>query len=136
LGGNGTTDLCLNSSNNIANCSSSLRYKTNVQTFTSGLNVVRRLRPITFNWIDGGKPDVGFAAEEVNEVEPLLTTYNKVRQIEGVKYGQVTAVLVNSVNEQQQTIEHQQRQIRELKRQLEVLKLLVCSSNPQAVACK
>ena len=29
LGGSGTTDLCLNASNNIANCSSSLRYKTN-----------------------------------------------------------------------------------------------------------
>jgi len=117
LGGNGTTDLCLNSSKNIADCSSSLRYKTNVQTFTGGLNVVRRLRPITFHWIDGGHRDIGFGAEDVNEIEPLLTTRNAKDEIEGVKYRQITTVLVNAVKEQQEQIENQQRQIGEREHQ-------------------
>jgi hypothetical protein len=45
-------------------------------SFSRGLDIVRRLRPITFDWKDGGMRDVGLGAEEVNEVEPLLTTRN------------------------------------------------------------
>ena len=73
--------------------------------------------------------DVGFGAEEVNKIEPLLTTRNSKGEIEGVKYGQVTTVLVNAVQQQQQIIERQQRQI-------DALKMLVCLSNPQADVCK
>jgi hypothetical protein len=136
LGSAGSTSICLNAANRISPCSSSLRYKTSVQSFKSGLEVVRRLRPITFDWKEGGVADVGFGAEEVNAIEPLLTTRNAKGEIEGVKYGQLTTVLVNAVKEQQLTLEQQQRQLRELQRQLEVLKKLVCLSNPQAEVCK
>lgn len=129
LGSVGSTSICLNVANRIAPCSSSLRYKTNVQTFTGGLDIVRRLRPIMFTWKDGGMHDVGFAAEEINEIAPLLTTRNAKGEIEGIKYGQITTILVNAVKEQQQLIEQQQRQI-------ESLKKLVCVSHPQADFCK
>jgi len=135
LGSSGSTDLCLTFSNRISGCSSSLRYKTNVQTFYGGLDIVRRLRPIAFSWKEGGMRDVGFGAEEVEKVEPLLTTRNSKGEIEGVKYGQLTTVLVNAVKEQQQIIEHQQRQLSEQQRQLEALKKLVCLSNPRADVC-
>jgi len=131
-------------------CSSSLRYKTNVATFTQGLEVVRRLRPIAFNWKAGGMHDVGFGAEEVEKVEPLLVTYNRKGEIEGVKYGQLTTVLVNAVNAQQDLITKQeqqlkqqqsvllkqQRQLDQQQQQLEALRKLVCQSNPQAEVCK
>ena len=55
----------------------------------------------------------------------MLTTYNKDGQIEGVKYGQLTTVLVNAVKEQQGEIEQlreeirlQQQQIRALRKQV------------------
>ena len=136
LGSAGSTSICLNASDRISPCSSSLRYKTSVQSFTGGLDIVRRLRPITFNWKEGGMTDVGFAAEEVDKIEPLLTTRDDKGEIEGVKYGQLTTVLVNAVKEQQLTIERQQQQINKQGRQLEVLKKLVCVSNPQAEVCK
>jgi hypothetical protein len=129
LGSAGSINLCQNGSAEIATCSSSLRYKTDVQTFMGGLDVVRSLHPITFNWKDGGMHDVGFGAEEVEKIEPLLTTRNSKGEIEGVKYGQVTTVLVNAVQQQQQIIEQQQRQI-------DALKKLVCLSHPQADVCK
>ncbi len=139
----GNTDICRNGSGQISQCSSSLRYKTDVQSFTGGLDIVRSLRPISFNWKDGGMRDVGFGAEEVNEIEPLLVTYNDKGEIEGVKYGQVTTVLVNAVNEQQAQIAEQQRiterQQQQLKQQqslLEALKRSVCASNPIADVCK
>jgi hypothetical protein len=46
-----------------------------------------------------------------------------------VKYGQLTTVLVNAVNQQQQIIEQQQRQIDALRR-------LVCELKPGAKICK
>ncbi|MGI8788179.1 MAG: tail fiber domain-containing protein [Pyrinomonadaceae bacterium] len=136
LGGAGSTTLCRNASNFIATCSSSLRYKTNVQSFLGGLDVVRRLRPITFDWKEGGMHDVGFAAEEVNQVEPLLTTTNASGEIEGIKYGQITTVLVNAVNEQQTQIAAQQKQIAQQQSLIENLRKLVCVQNAQADVCK
>lgn len=130
----GTQNLCRSPFNFISTCSSSLRYKRDVETFTGGLDLVRRLRPISFTWIEGGARDVGFAAEEVNDVEPLLVTFEKGR-IEGVKYGQVTTVLVNAVKEQQEQIEQQrkmidaqQKQIEAQQKQIEELRLLMRAS--------
>ncbi|MBS1797392.1 MAG: tail fiber domain-containing protein [Acidobacteria bacterium] len=129
LGTSGITSLCRNAQNQIATCSSSLRYKTNVETYAGGLEIVRRLRPISFDWKNAGPADVGFAAEEVDQIEPRLTTRNAQGEIEGVKYGQLTTVLVNAVNEQQRIIERQQRQI-------DALKKLVCAQNPGAEICR
>src|SRR6266542_5628279 len=118
LGLAGSTNLCLNGSNRIAPCSSSLRYKPRIQPFLGGLNIINRLRPISFTWRDGGMRDVGLGAEEVERVEPLLTFRNKEGEIEGVKYNQLSAVLVNAIKEQQQQIRELQSQISSLRNQL------------------
>jgi hypothetical protein len=101
----GSTQLCLNGSNRVGTCSSSLRYKTNLAPYNRGLNIINRLRPISFTWKDGGLRDLGFGAEEVEKVDPLLVTYNKQGQVEGVKYDRINVALVNAVKEQQQEIE-------------------------------
>ncbi len=142
LGAGGVT-LCRNANNRLSDCVSSLRYKTNVETFTGGMDLVRRLRPVTFNWKEGGAADVGFAAEEVAEIEPLLATYMKDGQIQGVKYAQITTVLVNAVKEQQAQIEAQAKEINEQKAtmkdlQVEIglLKAYICLQTPTAAICK
>ena len=78
----------------------SLRYKANVETYDGGLDVVERLRPISFKWKQGGTPDIGLAAEEVEAVEPRFTFYGERDEIEGVKYGQLAALFVNAFKEQ------------------------------------
>lgn len=105
LGTAGGTALCLNGQNVIAACSSSLRYKSQVQTFYGGLNLINRLRPISFEWKQNHVRDIGLAAEEVNKVEPLLTFRNDKGEIEGVKYNQLSAVFINAIKEQQAQIE-------------------------------
>jgi endosialidase-like protein len=105
LAGSGVTPLCRNASNQISTCPSSIRYKTNLNSFSSGMDLVRRMRPVSFNWKEGGMRDVGLVAEEVAEVEPLLVTHNDDGEIEGVKYDRITVVLVNAIKEQQQEIE-------------------------------
>jgi hypothetical protein len=129
LPGGGGTDICIRTSDRvIAQCSSSIRYKDNVTSFNPGLDLVRRLRPVTFNWKSDGARDLGLVAEEVAEAEPLLATSVNGR-VEGVKYDRVGVVLINAVKEQQAEIES-------LKQQIELLKKLVCAQNGQAEVCK
>jgi len=129
LGSTGSVSLCRNVLLHIATCSSSLRYKTNIQPFVGGLAVINRLRPITFDWKQGGMHDVGFGAEEVAAVEPLLVTLNDKGEVEGVKYDRISVALVNAVKEQQRQIQHQQSQI-------DSLKHLVCRRHQRAAVCK
>jgi hypothetical protein len=114
LAGGGTTSLCQNPFGQISLCSSSVRYKTSITPFGSGLNLVSRLSPITFNWKQGGLKDLGLGAEDVEKVEPLLVTYNDQGEVEGVKYDRVAVVLINAVKEQQKQIEEQRNQIASL----------------------
>ncbi len=136
LGAAGSTQLCRNALNQISTCSSSLRYKKNIQPFIGGLAVLNRLRPITFDWKQGGMHDLGFGAEEVAAVEPLLVTRNAKGEVEGVKYDRISAVLVNAVKEQQAQISRQQEQIKLQQNEIESLKRLVCLRNRRAAVCK
>ncbi len=125
------------SRNQIVDCSvSSRRYKTNITPFLSGLSLIAQLRPIRFEWKDGGLKDVGYGAEEVAAVEPLLATYNEKGEVEGVKYDRISTVLVNAVKEQQAQIEAQQLQIKQQQAALEGLKKLLCGQNPSAEVCR
>jgi hypothetical protein len=128
--------LCRDDLDQLAFCSSSLRYKTDVRPFSEGLDIVSRLRPIAFAWKQGGMQDVGLAAEDVEQVEPLLTFRNDKGEIEGVKYNQLSAVFVNAIRDQQAQIERQQKQITEQQAELAALKALVCQSHPDTDICR
>ncbi|MBK9165808.1 MAG: tail fiber domain-containing protein [Acidobacteria bacterium] len=128
--------------NIVSSCSSSARYKDNLRTFSSGLDLIHRLRPVSFNWTDGGLADLGLIAEEVAAAEPLLTTTNAKGEIEGVKYDRVGVVLVNAVKEQQTQIEtleakveEQNELLRNHKAEIDALKKFICNQNPDAAFC-
>jgi hypothetical protein len=136
LGTFGISQLCRNVSNQISVCSSSLRYKTNIAPFKSGLSFLKQLRPITFEWKEGGSQDIGFGAEDVAKINPLFVNRNERGEIEGVKYDRLSAVFVNAFLEQQAQIQEQQKQIETQQRQIDVLKNLVCELKPEAAICK
>lgn len=87
----------------LSSCSSSIRYKENVVPADFGLREVSALRPVTFKWRGRAEKDFGFIAEEAAKVNPLFATY-KDGKIEGVKYPQLTAVLVGAIKQQQKII--------------------------------
>lgn len=139
LGFAGNMQLCRNSSNQIASCSSSSRYKTNLAPFRAGLSFIDQLRPITFEWKTDGAKDVGFGAEDVARVNPLLVTYNAKGEVEGVKYDRLSVLFVNAFKEQQAQIKQQQQEVDTLKKwqqEFQALKALVCADHPAATACK
>lgn len=134
----------------IGQCSSSLRYKTNVRSFGKGLEILGRLKPISFDWKESGIQDVGFAAEDVEKIASILTFRNDKGEVEGVRYNQLSAVIVNSIKEQQTqikalqntnaqqkaAIESQQRKNDELRKEVDELKAVVCSIKTDAEICK
>ena len=127
--GGGDQSICRNSATGfIAFCSSGLRYKSDIETFDKGLNIVNRLRPISFAWKQSGLRDIGFGAEDVAKIDPLFVNYNNKGEVEGVKYDRLSVVFVNAFKEQQ-------TQIEVLRVQVERLTQLVCLDRPGSDVC-
>ncbi|MFN2393080.1 MAG: tail fiber domain-containing protein [Pyrinomonadaceae bacterium] len=123
----------------ITSCTSSFSsasYKTDMQPFSGGLDVIKRLKPVTFKWKAGGKEDIGLVAEEVAEVAPQLATRNNKGEVEDVKENSLNILFINAFKEQQAQIKTQQEQLRQQQQQIDALKKLVCQTNAQARVCK
>lgn len=118
-----STDVCHTGSPGftgvLAECSSSARYKSDISSLESTTDLVERLRPVSYRWTESGEEDVGLVAEEVAEVEPRLVTYNRDGQVEGVKYRQLSALLIRALQEQHRDIERMQGEIQAFTQQLE-----------------
>lgn len=82
---------------NSSSSASSIRYKTDVRPLDwDGIDC---LRPITYalkNAEDGAR-SLGFIAEEVEEVCPMLVTYNDMGAPDGLCYDRITVLLVDEV---------------------------------------
>ncbi len=134
----------------LALCGSSRRYKENIISFGGGLDIVKRLQPITFDWRESKAHDLGLIAEEVAAIDALLVTYNPTGEVEGVKYDKLTVVLINAVKDQQTHIERLQKLAEmqtqelgkvaetnsELRLELNELKKMICSLNTTGSICK
>lgn len=105
--------------------SSSVNNKTDVQPFSGGLELINRLKPVAFRWKADGSRDFGLNAEDVAEVEPALVTRNDQGEVEDVKEGILTVVLINALKEQQRQIQAQQEQIAQQQQQIDALKQIV-----------
>ena len=105
-------DLYLSGTANAANfnTTSDATLKTNVETLTGSLDAVKSLRGVSFDWIENGNSEVGVIAQEVEAVLPNVVSTND-QGIKSVKYGNMVALLIEAMKEQQ-------AQIDELKAQL------------------
>jgi hypothetical protein len=99
LGTAGSLALCRNSSLQLASCSSSERYKFDIDDLELGLATALRLHAVGYRWKGDGAADVGFVAEEIAAIDERLITRNDRGEVEGVKYDRLTAVLANAVQE-------------------------------------
>jgi hypothetical protein len=80
--------------------SSSLRYKHDVVDYEKGLDVVNALRPVSFSYNGETRENIGFIAEEVDELGlPEVMLYDDAGQPEGVLYANMVALLTKAVQE-------------------------------------
>ncbi len=85
----------------IGACTSLAKYKDNKQDLTLGLEEIRQLRPREYDWNTVGEGhSLGFIAEEVEAVSPLLAEYDKPGgTLKGVKYTEMSALSINGIKQ-------------------------------------
>ena len=104
------------STNNIV-AYSDRRVKENIVQIDGALEKVNKLTGVYYNRIDDKKKnkEIGFIAQDVNEVVPELVSYAEDVDQYGVKYGNTTALLVEAVKELTQ-------QVKDLKQEIDKMK--------------
>ena len=101
------------------------RLKDNVFTIKSALDKVSKLRGVEYIWNAGsrkGQSDIGFIAQEVENIIPQIVREHTMPLIEGgedtlyktVDYEKVTALLIEAVKEQQITISKLEKRVESL----------------------
>jgi len=74
--------------------------KTNINSLDNALDTVKSLRGVSYDWKNDGKSDIGFIAQEVNQVIPEVVRANNGEGDHfGLDYARLTAVLVEAVKE-------------------------------------
>jgi hypothetical protein len=110
---------------------SDARLKENVSTIENALDKVMQLRGVNYNWIDDpdNTPKIGVIAQEVQEVLPEVVQFHQDNEdTEGtyaVDYGNMTALLIEGMKEQQELINNQNNIINNQQTQIDELKALV-----------
>jgi hypothetical protein len=97
---------------------SDLRVKTNIEVIQNAVEKVMAIRGVTFNrtdFDDKGKRYAGVIAQEVLEVLPEVVTQNEDNGQYSVSYGNISALLIEAIKEQQQQILDLKEEIKKLK---------------------
>lgn len=85
---------------------SSVRYKENIETLSSPLEVVKQLRGVSFNWKNNGPSDIGFIAEEAGKVIPEIVDWDASgHNAESMDYTRVVPYLLEAMKVQQKQID-------------------------------
>ena len=71
--------------------------KADIETIQDPLELVEKLRGVSFTWKETGKKSQGLIYEEVAEVIPEVTS--KVGDVVGVQYQNLVGVLIEAVKE-------------------------------------
>jgi len=98
--------ICLDANNQLVKMSgsgtcvtSSRDYKKNITNLDHGLDWVRQMNPVTFNYKSNNQPSLGFIAEDMDTISPLLTARNDDGKVYTVRYELISAVLTKAVKE-------------------------------------
>ena len=103
------------------------RLKDNIKTIENPLDKIKALRGVEYDWNNGnrkGKHDLGLIAQEVESVIPDIVHEHTLPYVDGeedtlyktVDYEKLTAVLIEAVKEQSDTIEKLTERINKLEK--------------------
>jgi len=107
---NGSNEGYLSSAGAWVNASD-VSIKKDVKEIEYGLNEVLKLKPKSYKMIDNDLAQIGFIAQEVEEILPELVDESK-KGMKGLSYGQMTAVLVKAIQELTQKVNELESKIK------------------------
>jgi len=101
------TLLYITASGDLSTSSSDRRKKKDITVLKNVLEKVTKLRGVNFKWRDPNEKgmQIGMIAQEVEEVYPELVFTNHAEGFKGIRYAEVSAVLVEAIKELQARIE-------------------------------
>jgi len=102
----------------VAYASSDIRFKNNVLPITNALDKINKIGGYTFEWNEKshketGKKDIGVIAQEVEDILPEIVD-TRDNGYKAVDYSKLTALLIQSVKEQQVIIDNLKSRIETL----------------------
>ena len=97
----------------IVDSTSDIKLKENIKTIENSLDKVLKLRGVEFDWKESKEHSIGVIAQEVEEVLPELV--HETKGTKTVSYGNITAVLIEAIKEQNEIINNMKKEIEELK---------------------
>ena len=104
---------------------SDIRLKSNIQPLTYGLATVSNLNPVSFTYISGEGPCIGFIAQDMINIVPEVVNPPNSDGYLSIDYEKLTAVLANAVKEANEKLETAQNDIDFLETRLSDLEALV-----------
>jgi hypothetical protein len=101
---NGSNEALLTSGGAWQNASDE-RLKENITDIPYGLAEVKQLQPKKYSMISGGEEQVGLIAQEVETIIPEIVTTSGEANMKSLSYGNLNAVLIKAIQEQQTIID-------------------------------
>jgi len=100
------------------------RLKKDIAPIDDSMEKIRKLQGVYFKWRKDSVRACGFIAQDVEKVVPELVDTNE-EGMKSVQYGNITAILVEALKEQDDTIKQQQNRIENLEDRLKRLESIV-----------
>jgi len=91
---------------------SARRFKTNIQPLAGALEKIEQLQGVSYERKADGKHEIGVVAEDVDQVVPELVARDpETKEVQGVDYSRLTALLIEAVKTQQAEIKQLKAQL-------------------------
>lgn len=102
--------------------SSDVRLKKEIKTIENSLKKIEALRGVSFKWKSNEESELGFIAQEVETVFPDLVVTSDKDGLKSVKYGNLTAPIVESIKALSLKNKKLENEIEFLKKEIEEIK--------------
>ena len=78
---------------------SDIRLKKDIKDITNGLEIINKLRPVSFNWKKNNNESIGFIAQEIEEVLPEFVRDTRLNgeTIKTIKQDKLIPYIVDSI---------------------------------------
>ena len=122
-------DVVVSSTGRLGVLPSSARYKKDIESLSNSQGLWQ-LRPVSFRYKqEPSEKQYGLIAEEVAKVYPELVVRGDKGEIESVQYRELIPLMLNEMQHQQVTMQHQQTALTELKTQNQMLRAALAEHN-------
>ena len=95
-------------------------WKKDIVPLKNPLEKVLALQGVSFKWKNTGRSDIGFIAQDVEKVVPEIVATDKDGK-KSLEYGNINALTVEAIKEQQKIIEAQKAHIDSLEKRLDAI---------------